>query len=100
MGIETGSPNASRLPGVYVYPLQSYNNQAIAPVSRVSQASRGALAQSSVTAPSFEKTVKEERFYLSDPKDEKNRLPESYENTAYYSNAALYKKGLFLNIRV
>ncbi len=35
MVVESGSPNASRIPGIYAYPIHRYSNQAISPISGV-----------------------------------------------------------------
>lgn len=39
MRVESGSMNASRIPGTYAYPVQRYNNRPVESVSRVTASS-------------------------------------------------------------
>ena len=96
LAIESGSQNASRLPGVYAYPLQSYSNQAIAPISRIS-ISGSSFTPSPLAAPSSLGKA-EAHTYSLNPREQRELSPANFYENAPYSNGALYK-GLFLNVR-
>ena len=112
MLIETGSQNASSIPGVYAYPIHNYSNQALAPVARITGKPLDSFARDSLN-PSLPPSLDHSRDIPSLREREGNSLSRgidlrgeqkldslrpknSYENTPY-SNAAFYR-GLLLNV--
>lgn len=110
MRIEGGSQNASRIPGVYAYPVWKYNNQPVESVNQV-RGNSYEFQTRRVSADTFERSaatadlarVVRERQVRENPGEFSQSMHNRSETTTRYENTAFGKpegadRGLFLNI--
>lgn len=103
-GIESGSPNASRVQGHYAYPVQRYSNRAVDPVSAV----RGGVEPSRLSLPrdasiDNERIARDRSAQAAEFRRDLQRLrdndtgPDAYSERVFRSREQV-SQGMFLDI--